>query len=269
MKRHAHRIFWSILMLTFVAGTTVSLLSGGEAGSSPPDENQAASEKSEKTELKDKAEQAAEPKAREPIARDSTECLSDPLVLEDLQKRKEELVFRQKALSAKEAELKAREVAIEEQLKKLESIREDIAKIEEGNIKKNEEKVARLVETFETMSPKPAAQLLSGVEESLAVSAMARMSTAKLAKVMAAMDPSKASRLSELLAGVARAKALSASNGVAAATQQVSQNGMKGGERNDANIERNVSSSAPGVGAGANSIPGGVASQRAPATAKK
>jgi hypothetical protein len=91
------------------------------------------------------------------------------------------------------------------------------------------------------MSPKAASAMLSTLDDALAVSAISRMDTLKLAKVMNVMDPSRSSKLSELLTGVVRVKASQAqqqhararntvSDGTAVATNTMS---AKGGERHD------------------------------------
>ena len=52
------------------------------------------------------------------------------------------------------------------------------------------------------MSPKTAAKVLAGLEDSLAVLSMSQMDTPHLAKIMNNMDAARSSHLSELLAGV-------------------------------------------------------------------
>lgn len=157
--------------------------------------------------------------------RDSQECITDPVIIEDLRARREELELRERDLTAKETELVAKTRALDEEIKRLEEIREQIAKVEAAQAKDNEEKVAKVVETLEGMSPKTAAQLFSQLDDGVAVTAMLRMSSAKLSKIMNQLDSARASKLTELLAGVSRAKKQpSASNG-AAATRET-----KGGE---------------------------------------
>jgi flagellar motility protein MotE (MotC chaperone) len=170
--------------------------------------------------------QPEEVKKAEPLS--AAGCLVDSSILEDVKKRREELDIRQKDFIAKEAELDAREKALNESLKKLEAIREEIARAEEISKKDNEEKVSKLVETVQTMSPKAAAQLLSNIDEPLAVATMARMDVSKLAKVMNIMESGKSARLAESLAGVVRARKVSVSSDTAVTTMSA-----KGGEVND------------------------------------
>jgi flagellar motility protein MotE (MotC chaperone) len=162
-------------------------------------------------------------------------CVADPAVVEDLQKRRADLDAREKDIAAREGELKARERALEEELQKISAVREDIEKIEGARNKENSDKVAKLVETIETMSPKSASALMASLDESLAVAAMARITTPKLAKIMNSMEPRKSARLSELLAGVIRSRS---------AVHETAIQSAKGGEKkNDGQIEQHDSSS--------------------------
>jgi flagellar motility protein MotE (MotC chaperone) len=165
----------------------------------------------------------------------SSACLADQSVVEDLRRRRTELEAREKDLQSREAELAAKERAVEEELQKIAQVRSDVEKIESARKKEGDERVTKLVETFETMSPKGASALLATLDESLAVATMSKIATPRLAKIMNSMEPRKSARLSELLAGVVRARgSLSAANAVAATTSQ----SVKGGGKNDGQIEQ-------------------------------
>lgn len=184
-------------------------------------------------ETHDAATQAAKPTSRYA----ASNCLADASAIEDMKHRKEDLDVRLKALESREAELKARERALTEELSKLQAVRDEISAVEGAKKKENEEKLSKLVETLETMSPKSASQMIVALDEKLAVTAMERMSTAKLAKVMNLIEPAKASRLSELLTGVARVKKPSASqNGAAVAITQ----SAKGGDKENGHHENTI-----------------------------
>lgn len=122
-------------------------------------------------------------------------------VAEEFQKRRAELEQREHALRQREEELKKREAALQEEFSKLSGIRAEIVGMSGDQKKKQEERVAKLVETFERMSPKAASELLVKMEPALSVLAMQALSTEKLAKVLNVMDPAQASQLSELMAG--------------------------------------------------------------------
>src|SRR5690606_1884411 len=108
-------------------------------------------------------------------------------------------------------------------------------------------------ETFESMSPKAAAQLLSSLDEGLAVASIELMSTAKLAKIMNIMETSRSSRLSEQMAGVVRARKAAqaaykpASNDAAATTSQSAEGGeKKNGQTINASTDLGNAAGVPG-----------------------
>jgi flagellar motility protein MotE (MotC chaperone) len=178
----------------------------------------------------------ADPAAREPspAARTSNarpkkeSCLTDEAAIADLQEMKKNLAKKAADLKKREDEVGAKEQAVAEELKKLDEVRDAIKTEQNLGDAKNEEKIGKLVETFESMSPKAAAAIVGSVDPRLAVEAMARLSSVKLGKILAAMDPAKSVPLAEKLAGVVRAKTRStASIGAAEATNRV-----KGGEEN-------------------------------------
>jgi len=187
---------------------------------------------------------ASAPVPPRPAARPKSGCLTDETALSDAVRMRDELAAERQELEKKEAELAAREKALTEELAKIEAVRDEIQAVSGASTAKNEEKIAKLVETFESMSPKSAAQVISNIDEILARDALARLSSAKVGKILAAMDVSKSARLTESLAGVARAKKPTASKplseeapspakGAAEATTSANTaGGVKGGEKN-------------------------------------
>lgn len=133
---------------------------------------------------------------------ESASCPGDQAILADVERKRKAISEKESELNARESELAARERAIQEQLKRVEEIRNEIISRKESLQKESDQRVAKLVETFETMSPKTAAATLSKVSDELAVATMNRIDTPKLAKIMANMDPDRSSKLSELLAAV-------------------------------------------------------------------
>lgn len=134
------------------------------------------------------------------------DCLANEAAIEDLRKGRAENEAKAKELASKEADLKVREQALTLEIHKLEDLRDEISKTQDVQKKAHAEKVAKLVETFLTMSPKAAAKILSTLDDDLAVDAMTQMDTQRLAKIMNLIEPARSSQLSELMAGVVRAK---------------------------------------------------------------
>lgn len=126
-------------------------------------------------------------------------CIVDQNAIEDIEKQKTELKERITQLEQREAELKLKETAAQEELKKLEEIKKDIKSQQTKILEKNEEQVSKLVQTFEKMSPDSVAQILVQIDEGLAVAAIGKLSTERLAKVLAKMKTADSSRLTELL----------------------------------------------------------------------
>ena len=123
------------------------------------------------------------------------------MVLE-LTKRKQSLDAKSRELEEKEKDLKALEAAVNEQMKKLDELRDQLSKQTEAQKKEQAEKISRIVETIEGMSPKTSAQMLAGIEDRLAVEVLGKLSTVRLPKILQAMDSKKAAVLMEQYAGI-------------------------------------------------------------------
>lgn len=158
-----------------------------------------------------------------------TACVVDAESAQAIERQRAEWEKRSQELEAKERELMAREKALEEEITKVSEIRDQIKVQAQSRTEEEEEKLTKLIETLEQMSPKAAAELMVGLDEALAVTAVYRMDTVKLAKIMAKIPAEKASRLSERLTGVARVRDVASASkkqGAAAATDK----SRKGGE---------------------------------------
>jgi len=145
----------------------------------------------------------AESKERKPASMVSESgCLTDENAIADIQRRRADMEAKEKELESRLSELDAKEKAVVEQLKKIEAVRDEIKKTEELRSQQQGAKVGKVVETFETMTPKSVSSMLAAMDENLAVEAMNRISTAKLAKVLNLMEPAKSARLTERLVGM-------------------------------------------------------------------
>lgn len=119
--------------------------------------------------------------------------------MEDLRRKELELKQKEEALGKLEADLKLREEAVNGELQKLRELRKEITTVQEEKDKKESQKIEKLVEIFEKMSPRQAALVLAEVEEKLVVEAFERVDSERVAKIMGKMDPVKSSRISELM----------------------------------------------------------------------
>lgn len=232
------RIFTGLATLMFIVGLVYGAMSGSLAQNATADETSSFSN----NESSDQASNGS---------RESGSCLTDPSVLDEIRAQRESLAKAQKELAAKEQELKDREKAMAEELKKVEAIRDEINKTDELRKKQNEEKVAKVIETLGTMSPKASAKMLAELDNALAVEVLIKMDTAKLAKIMNLLDAKRASELTEMLAGVTHARTVASSPkvSVASADSVTGRDGVranpnqKGGEKYDGQNQDNSNNS--------------------------
>lgn len=224
MRMDRWRTFWIVAVVGFFGGSVALVFTGDDSGTAAVAAEQSGGTESAKSDQDPHSEG----------------CLADSATLEDLRRQKAALEARNAELNTRETELKSREQALGEQIKSLAAARDEIEKIDQGKKTESDAKVAKLVDAVENMNPKAAAQLIASIDDTLATATMARLSTAKLAKVLNVMDPARSAKLSELLAGVARAKTRPTSHDVAVATTERAPaaspraNGpSKGGDTND------------------------------------
>ena len=127
-------------------------------------------------------------------------CLASEEVIQDIENREKKLQDRETALAEREKEAEAQLKAVKEELAKLENRQTEIQSSRARELAANEEKVNKLIETLESMSPKAAAGVLGGVDEELAVTALTRITSVKAGKILSNLKNEKSSRLSEMMA---------------------------------------------------------------------
>ncbi len=128
------------------------------------------------------------------------ECLVSEKTLLEVKDQKAALRARTEALDQKEKEIATRETALQEEIKRLKELRDEILLQKAQNDQKLEEQVSKLMETLEKMSPKKAAEVLTRLPNRLAVAALTRIPNPKLSKIVANMDAARSSELAELMA---------------------------------------------------------------------
>ncbi len=154
----------------------------------------------DKTATKEESKEVAVEKLSPAASVAATECLASEEVIRDLEVREKKIKQKEEALAEKEKELAAQQLAIKEEMNKLEARQGEIQSLKAKELAANEEKVSKLIETLETMSPKAAAGVLGGVDEELAVTALSRLTSVKAGKILSNLKNDKSSRLSELMA---------------------------------------------------------------------
>ena len=109
------------------------------------------------------------------------------------------LKTKEKELAQKEQSLKLLEKDLNAKLDKLQKIEARIKKmLEDANVLKDK-KIKHLVDMYANMKPKQAAQVLSTVDEDLAVKILSGMRGRKAGEILSYVEAEKAAKLSEKL----------------------------------------------------------------------
>lgn len=150
---------------------------------------------------------AAKPAAEQAEGTKEEKAEASPSVAEDvshlakLRERKEALDLREKELNQLEEELHKQRVEIEGRISKLNELRTEITTLLKERVEGDQEKVMRLVDTYSTMKPKQAADIIAGMNEDLAVEVLAKMKKKNAAEIMNLLESGKARSISEKYAG--------------------------------------------------------------------
>lgn len=147
----------------------------------------------------------ADAKAKSPDdTRISAEDLSH---FDKLKQRKDELDMREKELAQLEEELQRQKVELDKRIAQLEEMRGQIAQVLKDRVEVDQEKVTKLVDLYSNMKPKQAADVISSINEDLAVEVLAKMKKKSAAEIMNLLPPDKAKILSEKYTGYRRSLA--------------------------------------------------------------
>lgn len=122
-------------------------------------------------------------------------------MLAEVEAKKDALEKRALELNELEARIKEREKELDNKLKEMERLRAAVSGELEEQRKGGEERVAKMVSVFETMTPKSAANVMETLDDWLSVEVLKRMDVKRVAKVMNLMDKNRSAKLSELLTG--------------------------------------------------------------------
>ena len=195
-----HRLLPLIALFSFIA-VPVVLSSAGPAKEESAKES--SSETAKGADLKKDSEMKKESEVKkesEPRKVYSRECIASEEVVADIEAREKKIKEKEEALKEREKELAAQQSAVREELSKLESKKGEDRSVRQREAAAREEQVNRLMETFEGMSPKAAAQVIGGIDEDLAVMALGRLTSLKAGKILGILKPEKSARLSEMMA---------------------------------------------------------------------
>ena len=122
------------------------------------------------------------------------------LVLRDLRNRDRVLLRRSRALDERASALAELEQGVASELERLESLRAEILDLLVGQRSALKQRVAKLSRMVDQMKAKDAAELLSGIDEGVALQVLQKLKPKQAGKVLGAMPGSKAQDLADKLA---------------------------------------------------------------------
>lgn len=146
-----------------------------------------------------KTEESKEP-VKQVIVKKTENCLVSDEVIQDIEKREALIKEKEQALVEKEKEISSQLKAVKDELAKLDTLQKEADLNLSKDIEAKSEKVKKLVDTLETMSPKAAAGIIGGIDEELAVTALSRISSVKTGKILSNLKNDQSARLSEMMA---------------------------------------------------------------------
>ncbi|MFO1016440.1 MAG: hypothetical protein U1E03_02510 [Hyphomonadaceae bacterium] len=159
---------------------------------------------------------AAPPAGATPPAPSATQCApptiaelaglsaSEVQVLEALQRRRQELDARGESYGTQDALVQAAEQRLNERLGELRTLESHVNDLLGQLDQAQEARLAALVDVYQRMRAKDAANVFNGLDDDVMVQVASRMRQANLAEVMGRMEPARARTLTQLLADRAR-----------------------------------------------------------------
>lgn len=120
---------------------------------------------------------------------------SEVALLQKLSDRREELDRQYKKLETREALLTAAEKRVDERIARLKEIETSVSVLIERFDKQEEERLAKLVQVYESMKPKSAAAIFDQLDMPVLLAVAKRMDESKMAEVLSKMNADAAKRL--------------------------------------------------------------------------
>jgi flagellar motility protein MotE (MotC chaperone) len=121
-------------------------------------------------------------------------------VLQNLAKRRDELVVLEKGLEARERLLNVTEERLDNRIAELQLLRDSIEALVRQYDEQEESELQSIVKIYETMKPKDAASILGELDMQILLGIMESMKERKSASILAAMDPERAREVTTELA---------------------------------------------------------------------
>jgi len=125
----------------------------------------------------------------------------NPNQVAQLMDKEKELAEREKRVVELEEKLQQQKLELDEKLKQLDQARRDIASKLETRVTQDQENIEKLVGVYSNMKPQNAAQVISKLDDELAISVLRKMKKQDAGAIMNYMDPQKTKVLSEKYSG--------------------------------------------------------------------
>ena len=188
----------SVLLLTVCAGEfTGGLEIGGTTVALAETKSEPHKETASAPTAASRAPDPEEDESFDPVTRFTDEELD---LLQDLSKRREELIAREGEIDSRSRLLDAAEARIDTRINELQEIRASIEALVRQYDKQEQAELESVVKIYETMKPKDAARILGELELTTLLGIMERMKERKTAPILAAMQPERAREVTEELA---------------------------------------------------------------------
>lgn len=130
---------------------------------------------------------------------DAMSPINNEQLLKHYADRRAELEKAAKDVAMREALLSAAEKRIEQKLKEMEKVRNEIQSLLKMGDERQSQQLESLVKIYETMKPKEAARIFEELELPVLLDVIQKMKETKTAPILAAMDPVKAKEVTSAL----------------------------------------------------------------------
>lgn len=130
---------------------------------------------------------------------DAMSPINNEQLLKHYADRRAELEKAAKDVAMREALLSAAEKRIEQKLKEMEKVRNEIQSLLKMGDERQSQQLDSLVKIYETMKPKEAARIFEELELPVLLDVIQKMKETKTAPILAAMDPVKAKEVTSAL----------------------------------------------------------------------
>lgn len=186
------------ILLTLRIGALASNAAPEPTPTASAEEAQPAAPAAEGAHAPAEAAPAAEPTPKPNVVQAQTKGEAE--VLQNLSERRAALDEREHDLTMREQLIGVTEKRVEERLAELKDLETRLNAMLAKRDEAEEEQMASLVKTYESMKPADAARVFNKLDRSVLLSVASRMKPQKIGAVMAAMDASKAQDLTVMMA---------------------------------------------------------------------